>query len=80
MSLCVPSAQFGDKVGVMRCPEFEGSLVFYINQEVIGIMATSVPDKVFAFVEMHDNCEKITITPVHSVSQVHTDGRTLHGL
>jgi hypothetical protein len=61
--------QFGDKVGVMRCPEFEGALVFYINQEVVGIMATSVPDKVFAFVEMHENCEKITITPVHSVSQ-----------
>ena len=44
--------------------------MFYINQEVVGIMATSVPDKVFAFVEMHENCEKITITPVHSVSQV----------
>ena len=54
----------------MRCPEFDGALVFYINQECVGIMATAVPDKVFAFVEMHENCEKIAITPVHSVSQV----------
>lgn len=61
--------QFGDKVGVMRCPEFEGALLFYINQECIGILATSVPDQVYAFVELHENCEKVTLTPVHSVPQ-----------
>lgn len=61
--------QFGEKVGVMRCPEFEGSLLFYINQECIGILANSIPDKVFAFVELHGECERVTITPVHSIPQ-----------
>ena len=56
----------------MKCPEFEGALLFYINQECIGILATSVPDKVYGFVELHENCEKVTLTPVHSVALVHT--------
>lgn len=61
--------QLGDKVGVMRCPEFEGSLIFYINGKCIGILATSIPDKIYAFVELHVDCEKVTLTPVHSVPQ-----------
>ena len=60
----------------MRCPEFDGSLLFYLNQECIGIMATSVPDKVYAFIEMNENCERVTLTPVHSVSQVHSHTHT----
>ena len=55
----------------MRCPEFEGALLFYINQECLGILATSVPDKIFAFVELHGDCEKVSLTPVHSIAQVH---------
>lgn len=61
--------QFGEKVGVMRCPEFEGSLLLYLNQECVGVLATSVPDKVFAFVELSVECERVSLTPVHSVSQ-----------
>ena len=56
----------------MRCPEFEGCLLFFINGECIGIMATSVPDKTYAFVELHGDCEKVTLTPLHSVVQVST--------
>ena len=63
-------AQVGDRLGVMRASEFGGSLIFFINGYSIGIVATGVPDNIYGFVELHGDCDTVTITPNSSVELV----------
>lgn len=51
----------GDRVGIVRVPEFNGSLVVYINGAPIGVIATSVPAKVYGFIELQGDCEHISL-------------------
>ena len=62
--------QIADKVGLMRLPEFNGSLVIFINGEAIGIVATGIPEKMYGFIELQNDCERICITRCHGVKMV----------
>lgn len=64
--------QIGDRVGIIRLPEFLGSLVIYINGAPIGIIATRVSDNVYGFVEMQGDCEKICISSNRTIKEVCT--------
>lgn len=57
----------GTRVGIMRVPEFSGSLLIYIDGAPIGIIATGVPEKVYGFVELQGDCEKVCLSPVRSI-------------
>ena len=54
----------------MRVPEFNGSLLIYIDGAPIGVIATSVPEKVYGFVELQGDCEKVCLSPVRSIQHV----------
>lgn len=64
------TTQIADKVGLMRLPEFNGSLVIFINGEAIGIVATGIPEKMYGFIELQNDCERICITRCHGVKMV----------
>lgn len=68
LSLSLP--QMGTRVGIMRVPEFNGSLLIFIDGAPIGIIATGVPEKVYGFVELQGDCEKVCLSPVRSIQQV----------
>ena len=61
----------------MRLPEFNGSLVIFINGEAIGIVATGIPEKMYGFIELQNDCERICITKCHGVKLV-SDSRLHH--
>jgi len=56
-------------VGIVRLPEFQGSVVLYINEYPIGIIATNVPDNLYGFIELQD-CEGVALTPRRTVDEV----------
>ena len=62
--------QIGDRVGLMRVPEFNGSLVIFINGEAIGIVAKGIPEKMYGFVELQNDCDRVCITRCHAVKLV----------
>ncbi len=62
--------QINDRVGIIRVPEFNGSLIIYINGAPIGIIATSVPDRVYGFVELQGECERVALTRNRLVKHV----------
>ena len=67
---CVFLVQTGDRVGIIRLPEFNGSLVIYVNGAPIGIIATGVAENVYGFVEMQEDCEKVCMQGNRSVQNV----------
>lgn len=60
----------GTRVGIMRVPEFNGSLLIFIDGAPIGVIATGVPEKVYGFVELQGDCEKVCLSPVRSIQHV----------
>ena len=54
----------------MRTPEFNGSLVIFINGKEIGIIATAVPEEVYGFVELRGDNDKVAITGNSTVDEV----------
>ena len=62
--------QVGDKLGVMRVPEFSGSLIIFINGVSIGIVATGVAENVYGFVELNGDCDRVSITPNNTIKLV----------
>lgn len=65
-----PHTQIADRVGLMRVPEFNGSLVIFINGEAIGIVAKGIPEKMYGFVELQNDCDRVCITRCHAVKLV----------
>jgi hypothetical protein len=61
LSLSLSLIKAGDKVGIMRLPEFNGSLVIFINGAHLGVIATNVAEHVYGFVEMQGDCERVAI-------------------
>ena len=45
----------------MRLPEYNGSLVVFINGAPLGIIATGVAENVYGFVELQGECESIAL-------------------
>ena len=70
LSLSLSLTQMGTRVGIMRVPEFNGSLLIFIDGAPIGIIATGIPEKVYGFVELQGDCEKVCLSPVRSIQQV----------
>ena len=70
VSLSLSLPQMGTRVGIMRVPEFNGSLLIFIDGAPIGIIATGIPEKVYGFVELQGDCEKVCLSPIRSIQQV----------
>ena len=62
--------QLHDRVGIIRVPEFNGSLIIYINGAPIGIISTGVPDRVYGFVELQGECERVALTRNREIKNV----------
>ena len=45
----------------MRVPEFNGSLVVFVNGAPLGVIATDVAENVYGFVELQGECERVAI-------------------
>ena len=56
-------------MGIVRLPEFQGSVVLYINEYPIGIIATDVPESLYGFIELQD-CEGVSLTPQRAIEEV----------
>lgn len=69
-SLLLSYPQVGDRVGVIRLPEFNGSLAVYINGAPLGIIATNVSDNVYGFIELQGECERVGISQCRTIQQV----------
>ena len=63
-------------MGVIYLPEFNGSLAVYVNGAPLGIIATSVPENVYGFVELQGECSQVCTTQNRTIQQVrgHTGG------
>ena len=47
----------GDKVGVLKT--LQGDLLFFVNGVSQGVAATSIPDHVFAVIDMYGKCAQV---------------------
>lgn len=62
-------------MGVVREPEFGGSLIITINGAPIGIIATGVPEFVYAFVEIFGEVDRVKITETTRLAEVRKRSR-----
>ena len=61
-------------MGVIYLPEFNGCLAVYINGAPLGIIATSVAENVYGFVELQGECSQICTTTNRTIQQVRGAG------